>query len=430
MKKIALSTLFLVNFAFAQQLPPVPPQAFVPPSPLTASFSRGIPLPEFTRIVLEDVLRVPFVLPPEFLLLTDSVGVSLKQLEKKQALEVLQTILYSRDFELKTGPVYFVNKLTKSESKKTEEPREIFVFKPKNRPVVYFQEQLPGLFPSIYFTFAKRQNSSDSSSPLTSTEKREKDADPLDTFFAHVPVSQLPELKRVLNALDTPLPQVRIRASLYEVATSNSDGNGVSVALSLLSDKLKINLGDTPSKSSIAFKTPAVSAVFSTLDGDSRFKSLASPEILASTGKQALLQVGGSVPVLSSTTTSDGQTTQSVQYRDTGVILKLKPEVFTDTVQISVDFEISDAVQTATGVDGSPTFTKRQFQAVPVIKPGETLILGGLLSDRLNKTRSRFFSFNTSSSSSTSRSELVLVLHVDDSVKGGREDESPASATP
>lgn len=411
MKKLLLSTLFLAsNFAFAQ-LPALPPLAQTPP--LTASFSRGIPLPEFTRIVLEDVLRVPFVLPPEFLLLTDSVGVSLKQLEKKQALEVLQTILHSRDFELKTGPVYFVTKRTKAEVQKSDELREIFVFKPKNRPVSYFQEQLPGLFPTIYFTFSKRQNSSDNSTPLTSTEKRDKDADPLDTFFAHVPVSQLPDLKHVLDALDTPLPQVRIRASLYEVATSNSNGNGVSVALSLLSDKLKINFGEQSSKSTISFKTSTVSAVFSTLDGDSRFKSLASPEILASTGKQALLQVGASVPILSSTTSGDGQTTQSVEYRDTGVILKLKPEVFTDTVQISVDFEISDAVQTSTGVDSSPTFTKRQFQAVPVIKPGETLILGGLLSDRDNQTRSRFFGWNTGSARNTDKSELVLVLHAD-----------------
>lgn len=417
---VLLPLLLLAEAARAQApaltLPPPIPAPAVPSAPaLTASFSRGLPLAEFTRIVLEDVLKVPFVFSPEILASQDLVGMSLKSLDKKAALAVLTEILAARGFSLKQGSVYVVSKLPPEEAKKSvdAEPREFLSYRPRYRSVAVFQEQLPGLFPRVYFTFGRRSGStSEQSSPLTSPEKREKDLEPVDVFYAHAPKAQLADLKAVLAALDVPTPQVRIRAALYEVQSSTTDGTGVSLALSLLGDKLKLSFGEAPdtSKASISFTTPSVSAVFQTLDGDSRFKSLAAPELLAASGKEAVLQVGASVPVLTGTTTGNGQVTQAVDYKETGTILKLKPEIHDDALAIDVRFELSDAVKTTTGVQASPTLVKRMFQASPIVQPGQFLILGGLLTDRDAGLNSRVFGFSTGKSSEKAKTELVLVL--------------------
>lgn len=420
---LCLLPLLLSLSVKAQPLPPSLPPIPLPPvsGRLDATFSRGIVLPEFVRIVLEDTLRVPFVLAPELVTSTDTVAVSLKGLSRTQALSILEEVLKSRGFSVKSGSVYIVTKLpppSEAKPKGDPEPREVLTYRPRYRSIQTFQEQLPGLFPTVYFSFSRRQSSSsDSTSPVTSTDKREPDLSPVDVFFADAPKSVLASLTSVLSALDAPVSQVRIKASLYEVGTSSATGNGVSLALSVLNDKLKLSFGDAQASSSapyISFKTPAVSAVFTALDGDSRFKSLSSPELLVASGKEASLQVGSSVPILSSTTTTDNGTSQSVEYRDTGTILRIKPEVRDSSILLDVSFELSDAVQTTTGVLSSPTLVKREFKSSPVLSPGEFLIVGGLTSDRTSQASSRsFFSFSDSDSRNSSRSELVLVLYAD-----------------
>lgn len=57
---------------------------------------------------------------------------------------------------------------------------------------------------------------------------------------------------------------------------------------------------------------------------------LSSPHILVSDNKEAKIQVGRQVPIATSetlTTTAPAQTTTTIQYKDIGIILKVKPQI-------------------------------------------------------------------------------------------------------
>jgi len=118
---------------------------------------------------------------------------------------------------------------------------------------------------------------------------------------------------------------------------------------------------------------------------------LSSPRVLARNGETSTIQVGNDVPVLTqqtSTPTAGSGTTQinSIQYRNTGVILKVKPVIHSgDQVDIDVIQEVSDVVTTETGVGSSPVFQTRKLDTKLTLRSGATVLLGGLLSESRNR---------------------------------------------
>jgi general secretion pathway protein D len=77
----------------------------------------------------------------------------------------------------------------------------------------------------------------------------------------------------------------------------------------------------------------------------------------------------------------------SVQFRDTGVILRVTPRVNkSGLVILEVSQEVSDVVATTTSGIDSPTIQQRKFNSTVAVKDGETIALGGLI--RETKSRS------------------------------------------
>ena len=76
---------------------------------------------------------------------------------------------------------------------------------------------------------------------------------------------------------------------------------------------------------------------------------------------------------------------QTIQYRSTGVILKVKPIIFAGRVELEVQQEVSSAGSTSTGVNVSPTFSTRKVETKVSIRDGATVALGGLISRTENK---------------------------------------------
>jgi len=122
------------------------------------------------------------------------------------------------------------------------------------------------------------------------------------------------------------------------------------------------------------------------LASDNRATILSSPRIVTRNGEAATIQVGQEVPIVTSqqTTPSTGSTgvLQTVQYRNTGVILKVRPVIHSgNQVDIEITQEVSAAQSTTTGVNISPTFGKRQIDTKLTLKEGSTVLLGGLIQD-------------------------------------------------
>lgn len=112
---------------------------------------------------------------------------------------------------------------------------------------------------------------------------------------------------------------------------------------------------------------------------------LASPHIMAANNQEATIMIGEEVPILTSQSvplvsqTTSFQTS-TVQYRNTGIILSVKPQINANgMVTLEIAQEVSDAKGTSTGVSGTPTFTVRQAKTSLITGDNQTVVLGGLI---------------------------------------------------
>ena len=129
--------------------------------------------------------------------------------------------------------------------------------------------------------------------------------------------------------------------------------------------------------------------VLNALATSNRATILSSPRVVARNGETARIQVGQEVPIVTSQQSSLDSTTdtgagvlQTIQYRNTGVILNVKPSIFSgDRIDLDVKQEVSAAQETSTGVNNSPTFLTRNVDTKLTLEHGSTVLLGGLISD-------------------------------------------------
>jgi general secretion pathway protein D len=130
-------------------------------------------------------------------------------------------------------------------------------------------------------------------------------------------------------------------------------------------------------------------------------KMLAAPHIIAADNREAHILVGQSIPILTQTQTSTGiqgtvgAAISQVQYRDTGKILTVLPQVNSQgLVNLQIRQEVSAVLQTAQGAvtsfgnTNSPAFSTREAETTVVVQDGETVLIGGIIDDSISHTRS------------------------------------------
>lgn len=392
------------NISGTPWVPPLPPPIVAQPdAPAGVSFSRGIPLAEFIRLVLEEHLQVPFVIAPEVMANNATVGVSSK-LNKKNAEALFLQVLAANNLEAVKGPAWLIRARPPAEAPAQVEKSASQVlasYRPKHRPVSYFADALPGVFPDVAFSFQKSGGKDGPGSAGSAGS---------DFFFASIDKALKSRLDEVVKSLDVPVPQVAIRALLMEVSTDDRDGSGVSLAASLLGGKLGVQIGTAPTANSVVFKTGTVDLSFGAFAGDSRFKTIARPQLVTEHAKAADLTGGVQFPVM--TTTVDGdKRTETPEYRDIGTTLKVTPQVIGSTITLSVAMELTDVSPTALGVSSLPTLLSRSLTSQVSLASGSVAVIGGLTTTRETDTRSSLFSFTTSRDKARSNAELVLVLY-------------------
>ena len=134
----------------------------------------------------------------------------------------------------------------------------------------------------------------------------------------------------------------------------------------------------------VRIKTAGIDAVLSALATDSRFKVVSSPSIRVRSGSSARFSVGQEVPVLGAVSYpgSGQQPIQSVEYRPSGVIFELTPQVRDATVDCSLSQQVSNFVNTTTGVNNSPTLIKRELKTDVSLADGDVIVLGDMTGQR------------------------------------------------
>jgi general secretion pathway protein D len=135
-------------------------------------------------------------------------------------------------------------------------------------------------------------------------------------------------------------------------------------------------------------KLGLIQAFLQTLASESKINILASPHILARDNQEARIQIGDQVPIKTSDSATSGVATSTYQYKDTGVILKIKP-LINDGGLVSLDLtqEVSDYfLQTIYGQE-FPVITKREASTNLAAQDGQTIVIGGLIRERVGTTR-------------------------------------------
>ncbi|MFB3918932.1 MAG: TonB family protein [Candidatus Velamenicoccus archaeovorus] len=192
-------------------------------------------------------------------------------------------------------------------------------------------------------------------------------------------------------------PLVEIDVQVMEIAKTAIDKLGINWSQSLV-----FNEQPTPAPHTLIrqaadlikavgqsqFDRTALTATLNILEQDNLARTLARPKLVALSGKEAKILVGGSVPILSSVSVSSGTTTTAVDYVEYGIKLNIKPEVKeTGDIQCSLEVEIKTidsstqlTVQTGQSISTTtPGFKTRNVTSELYLKNNETIFLAGLI---------------------------------------------------
>ncbi|HOH27431.1 MAG TPA: secretin N-terminal domain-containing protein [Syntrophorhabdus sp.] len=134
-------------------------------------------------------------------------------------------------------------------------------------------------------------------------------------------------------------------------------------------------------------------AVINALATQSRAKVIAAPHILVTDNREARIQVGQQVPIVTSTsydTTVTSSRTSTIQYKDIGIILKVTPQVNeSGLVALDLAQEVSTYSTIELGLNETTIIlNKAEATTNVVVKDGETIIIGGLIREDTDKSRS------------------------------------------
>lgn len=133
------------------------------------------------------------------------------------------------------------------------------------------------------------------------------------------------------------------------------------------------------------FEASRFRATLQALSSDTQLKVLSNPHIVASNNLEANIEIGDQVPIVTSRLTDNNNTnvnnfTQNIEYRDTGIILKITPSINENRfVTLEIDQEISEISERQTTGDVNPTFQNRSVQTTVLVEDGMSLVLGGLI---------------------------------------------------
>ena len=217
-------------------------------------------------------------------------------------------------------------------------------------------------------------------------------------ILVYASASEFSKIEATLRRLDVRSAQVLIEASIIEVTLSDElqyglewffknsgryQGQGsLGGVLPVATATTAVGLGGFAY--SLGRSSSDVSVVLSALASKNLVKVISSPSLMVLDNQVATIMVGDQQPIQSGTTVvSGGITTNSIQYKDTGVQLQVTPSVNAGNI---VTMLLSQAVTDVGERDvatGQRAFKQRQITSKVAVRSGEALVLGGLIQDNV-----------------------------------------------
>jgi general secretion pathway protein D len=223
--------------------------------------------------------------------------------------------------------------------------------------------------------------------------------EPNNSLFILATPQDFRDIDAALGRLDVEPLQVLIEATIAEVTLNDKLRYGVewffregNNSIDLAQVASGIPLAVFPGFNYVYAGSDA-RVVISALDQITHVNVISSPQLMVLDNRSAVLQVGDEVPIItqSAVSVSDpaAPIVNSVELRDTGVILHVTPRVNSSGgVELDIEQEVSDVVPTTTSTIDSPTIQQRRIKSSVSVHDGGTIALGGLIRDRQSRGKS------------------------------------------
>ena len=199
-------------------------------------------------------------------------------------------------------------------------------------------------------------------------------------------------IEDALRKLDVVPVQVEIEAAITEVQLNKNLSYGVQWLFQHGNSQFGFSngLNSIPTRVypgfSYLFAGDNITATLNALGNVTKIRVLSAPKLMVLNNQTASLQVGDQVPVATessvSTISAGAPVVNSIEYRDTGVILKVTPRVNSNgLVLLDISQEVSDVVKTSSSTINSPTISERKISSSIAVYDGHMIALGGLIKE-------------------------------------------------
>lgn len=214
--------------------------------------------------------------------------------------------------------------------------------------------------------------------------------------------SEYQRLRETLVQLDQPPRQVLIELTVAEVTLTDETRFGIewelnqSITDGTLTATTAGGSGRQPgglgATATHVFSRGTVEATLNAFARNRNLNILSTPRVFTRSGREAQMLVGTDVPIITSQRASDNQTggdtdvLQTVQYRQTGIILNVRPIVYGDDhIDITLYQEVSSQQPNLSAAINSPLILNRSVTTQISMQEGMTAVIGGLMQDTYSR---------------------------------------------
>jgi len=201
------------------------------------------------------------------------------------------------------------------------------------------------------------------------------------------------QFRSLVLQMDRAPLEVMIEATIAEVTLSRGENLGVIFEFddqaASAPNRTVVNTGAEGIFFNLIRDRATLMTRINALADNDRVQILSSPRLVTSSGKSASINVGTQVPIITTQQTDpSGQVggtsaiLQSIQYRSTGVTLNIEPTINSSRrVELTVSQDVSEAQANSLSGVQSPIILTRAIQTTLSMSDGETVLLGGLISE-------------------------------------------------
>lgn len=242
------------------------------------------------------------------------------------------------------------------------------------------------------------------------------------TLIFHSSGSQYQQIIPLIERLDIMPRQVLLELTIAEVTLTDEFRFGVDAAFSSGRFSGSSNFGGSQIGGGVLGWISGTGSIDAQAFESNRLVNvLSKPTLLVRDGMDASILVGTDIPVVGKTTTDPTTgTTRSVEYRTTGIEVNVTPTVNAQGVVImSIQQRNSNQVDGGSEVEGNPQIFERNLSTEVVAESGQTIVLGGLISENNSNSKSGIpglrslpvvgYLFGTISKSNV-KTELVIMV--------------------